>query len=554
MKTFLMAVCAFFLLITPAAYAQDGDDCPAKVLLAMARAGSACQKLEADQACFGNGLVTATFQTSSSDFTLGAAGDRVPVSAVQALQIGGAADEWSVGLLQIRADLPAMEQRSVTLIAFGQVEIENQVPMIPEITVSATAVLYIRAEPSDSADILKEMGLRETVTANGRTADGQWLRVMIPGTTELGWVSTGVITTTGSITALNVVDENTPYSPPFQVSTLQTGVDDALCESAPESGLLIQTPNTDNPVTLAINGVWIHLAATVHLQAGETMVLSVLDGYAEIENGGAMVYVPAGARIVIPLDSTGLVSTGSSMSAEPYVLADLQGLPLNNPPYRLVLVEPLSQEMIDALAAEHFAPTPTPLPPEVIEQQQSCVRKLREDVSLWAGPGTYYEVVNTLPAGQRVRPVLETTDADGLVWWQLSNSGWVQARSVEATGDCSPVPLSDTASYPEYNHMSLETCMTTNGPIRPGQWVTMEFLPPGWDTVEEAIAAPGIPGQITVGTESLYVWASDPIKIAEDRYVVRFSGDWYAQVGTYRIVATRLSYTLICNLTVTLGR
>ena len=46
--------------------AQDGGQCPANVLLAMARAGSACNGLEHDQACYGNGLIQAGENTFSA--------------------------------------------------------------------------------------------------------------------------------------------------------------------------------------------------------------------------------------------------------------------------------------------------------------------------------------------------------------------------------------------------------------------------------------------------------------------------------------------------------
>ena len=87
------------------------------------------------------------------------------------------------------------------------------------------------------------------------------------------------------IATLDVVDESTPYFRPFQVMTLSTGVDDAPCEGASNSGVLIQTPNTFTPVEVTVNGVTLHLAATIYVQAqaGESMVINVLDGQVEVE-------------------------------------------------------------------------------------------------------------------------------------------------------------------------------------------------------------------------------------------------------------------------------
>ena len=265
-------------------------------------------------------------------------------------------------------------------------------------------------------------------------------------------------------------------------------------------------------------------------------------------------FIPAGAQTQIPLGPD-LLPTGAPTPAEPYDLGTLTTLPLNNLPYRLVLPTPPDQSAIDALVEAHFAPTPTPISPGTAEGEQQCVRRVRENVSLWAGPGTYYEIANAIAAGTRVNPVLQMTDADGAIWWQLPSSNWIRAAAVESTGNCPDVPITEYAPPPDTNHLSLETCMTSNGPLRAGQWVTIDFVPPAVATIQEAQQAPRIdPGRILVGSERLYVQSSRPVKIADERYVITYSAQWEAESGTYRITGSRLSYEVICDITVPLGR
>jgi hypothetical protein len=99
--------------------------------------------------------------------------------------------------------------------------------------------------------------------------------------------------------------------------------------------------------------------------------------------------------------------------------------------------------------------------------------------------------------------------------------------------------------------------MTTNGPLRAGQQVRIEFVPPAFDGYREAVAATRIdPGRIKVNERYFYVYADDPVLRSgtDNRYFRIFYTHWTAQPGTYRITGDRLTYELICNLTVPVGR
>lgn len=111
----------------------------------------------------------------------------------------------------------------------------------------------------------------------------------------------------------------------------RTGIGDSTCSEAPSSGILVQTPSGVSEVTLRMNGVDIAIGSTAYLQAqpGSDMAISVIEGKAEIEAEGVIEIVTAGSRSNIPM-SEDLNPAGPPSPAEPYDVATLQSLPVNN--------------------------------------------------------------------------------------------------------------------------------------------------------------------------------------------------------------------------------
>lgn len=561
MKTMGWCSLGLILLILMAAgipadvTAQDADQCSQRVLVALARAGAVCQRIEHEQACYGYGSLAATFSPASAENVLAEVGDFASIGPLQTLTVQSTGQpDWSIAQLQIQADLVERDQRSITLLLFGDATLTNQVPYVPEIMITSIGTLFVRATPEPEGEIITQLGLRDTALANGRTDDGRWLRITIPNTNQLAWVSRDVLTTQEDINHLDIVDETTPFFHPLQVLSLQTGTHDAPCPGTPESGLLIQTPNTFTDVTLIVNGVTLRIAATAFLQTEDgDLTIHVLDGHAEVNAQGGAQYVPAGAQTQVALDAD-FAAAGPPDPALPYPFMRLETLPLNNLAYRFALPQPPDQDTIEAMVAAYYAPPPTPAPDETLAENTRCVREMNRNASLWAGPGMYFEIVRPITAGTRVYPIYQVTDAERIDWWQLTNNNWVRVDAVTSTGECDDVPITTRVEAPPTNTLSVERCETTNGPIRVGQRVTIEFIPPAFETPNAALEAPQIdPGRITVGPQRISVYASNPIKIAEERYIRVFRGTWTAQAGSYRIEARRLSYILTCDITVPLG-
>ena len=110
---------------------------------------------------------------------------------------------------------------------------------------------------------------------------------------------------------------------------IRTGFGDAPCNEAPESGVLIQTPDGVGEVQFTVNGVDIALGSTAYLQAvpEETMNISVVEGQAQVTSQGQTEQVAAGTRTQIELNEEGLAVSPPS-PAEPYEEPELQRLPV----------------------------------------------------------------------------------------------------------------------------------------------------------------------------------------------------------------------------------
>ena len=556
----LWAVCFLLLGISLRVAAQATAICSPKVLLAFARSGSACFSLERNNACYGNGEANVVFQGEALTSGFAQAGDTIRLDQVGSLTVSPVEGDVSVANLLVQASLSDTEARSVVFLLFGSATVQNHVDYLPEIPVTATGKLNIRATPEADGEIIRQLALNKGVIANGRTFDGAWLRVTIPDTEQLGWVGREVVAPAGNLDSLAVVDVETPVYNPFQVMTVATQ-DAGLCDGSIPGGLLIQTPNVEDSVQMFINSVDVHLAGTAYLDTltAGYLTITLLDGSAEVVAGGETRFVPAGSRTLIPIDPEFGQVNGLPSMAEPYELDKLTGLPINNLPGRLTIADPLTTAQIETLLAEHLAVQAAAANAATPEPVDVCKRVTVGTSTLWAGPADFYEAINEIAAGQPVSPVLQITDADGAVWWQLRNSNWIHAGDVRQSGECGDIPVTDFVPRQEYNTISLERCETQNGPLRVGQVVTIEFTPPAFENYYDANLAVRVdPGEITVDERYQYVRASDPISIGtigtgQERYLRVFSTTWTATGGAHRIISERLSYILSCDITVPFG-
>lgn len=538
-----------FLLSAFTVFGQETETCPTSIFLAMSRANSACTDLNRNSLCYGNGTISVDSDAQLEGFAQ--QGDRTNIEAINTISLSSDANNYSVAPMVLQANLLNVQAgRRVTMLMYGDVEVTNHIDVLPQVTLIATGLLNVRRVTEADGEIIVELPLRSNLTAIGVAEEGGWYRVLVPNTDELGWVNQSLVNVDGDPSQLLVVDESTRLLRPFQTMSIESTGDDAPCAGTPDSGVLIQTPNTDSaPVNMTINGTDFKVLGTILLQAQADgmMHVYVLNGQAQI--GGEI--VPVGAMTTAPLNDE-LVAVDLPASAIPYAMEDLAGVPINNLGYRVNIAPPTTEDTIQQFILT-LQTTPTPRPTREEQALERCRHTLIQNADTFGGPGTFYEVSRSFEKDALVRPILRT-EVEGATWYLLQQGGWINANVVQANDICGEVPLSEVVEYPVYNTLRMETCDTTNGPLRAGQWVTVTFNDGGWETLRAAQRATQVdPGRISVDNVTFPVWATQPVQAAPGKYYRTFNTEIEALPGTFRITAQRLSYILTCDITVPAG-
>ncbi len=347
------------LFVTVAAV--NAADCPEIVKNALDATNSVCSATGRNQACYGNVSLTAEAQADAPAFNFTKPGDLADITGVKKLilsPLDANADSWGIALMKVQANLPdTLPGQNVSFVLFGDVQIDNAAGVsAATLTVSAKQTINVREQPSKSGKVVASPQAGTELLADGITDDGAWLRVHSADSSVQGWVSATIVTVTGDVKTLAVVKADAPRYSPMQAFYFKSGLKDAPCSLAPDSGILIQTPQGAGKITLNVDGADITLGSTAYFQAqanGE-MTVSVVEGQGTVTAGGTTVTVPAGTRARIPLDAN-LTANGVPVGPEPYDAAALGVLPLRLMP-QVVTVAPA----LDAAAIASAAIVPTP--------------------------------------------------------------------------------------------------------------------------------------------------------------------------------------------------
>ncbi len=323
------------LVLVPMAAAQV--DCPAVVQAALSATDSACHTTGRNEACYGNISLDITTRAEAGEVRFEQTGDIARLSSIATLRLSSldaATGVWGVALMKVQANLPdTLPGQNVTFLLFGDVEIENAGETVEaevRLEMTSSGNINVRSEPSTSGSVVTTLRSGEAVTAVGRVADSSWVMIELPASEGTGWVSAPLLRSEGDVGTLNVRGESlTPRYGPMQAFYFKSGINDAPCGEAPDSGILIQTPEGAGQIDLSVNGVNIQLGSTAYLQAqasGE-MTISLVEGAARVEADGVTVGVPAGTRVRVPMDAN-LNASGAPIGPEPYSDADLVSLPV----------------------------------------------------------------------------------------------------------------------------------------------------------------------------------------------------------------------------------
>jgi hypothetical protein len=312
----------------------DDTSCPQIVDTALTLAEQLCMATGRNQACYGHGILDAKPQSHAEEFVFDHDGDLAQVSDIQTLRLGGMdvdTGSWGVALLRVQANLSPLDPRqNVTLVLFGDVEVGSQ--PAPggqvEVNVQASSNINVRQSPEQSAAVISQLAPNQVVTATGRLADLSWVRVIVPDSGEAGWVAGWLLA--GALDQLEVVEQGSPVYGPMQAFYFESAKNDSACQEAPNSGLLIQTPEGGAQVSFLINEVDVQLGSTIYFQAqpGGDMTVYVVEGSAQITAFDESYRAVAGTKISLPLDDD-LSPAGPPRPPVAYDPAEVAALPLN---------------------------------------------------------------------------------------------------------------------------------------------------------------------------------------------------------------------------------
>ncbi|MDZ4767923.1 MAG: SH3 domain-containing protein [Chloroflexota bacterium] len=558
---------SLFLVVAPLhqVHAQEVT-CPTNVLMAMSRAAAACVSMGPDQGCYGSGQVITEVRDQYPLPPLTQPGERIALDALSVIRTESEGDTWSTAYLNLHGSFNRALGQRVAIWLIGSTILANNARSIPEAEVIASGNAIIRSQPDQDEPIVAQVAVNTPLIANGYSDDAAWVRVFIPNLAAIGWVSTDSLDFVPFTDLALIDDPEAGYASPFRFMYLISGTDDALCADAPQSGMMIQSANGRESVYFLLNNVILDISGTIFVQAsaGGTLDVNVIDGFTSVttklaqrESIAAYTLIPPGSRIRVPLDERGL-GIESDLQIEPFDAAALAPLPISILPFRVAQIpqalptEQIAEQIAEQLATrqlENATPAPTLIALPTVDM--SCRREMRDAADLFAGPGTFFEVVGRLGDAALVVPEVQATDPDGVIWWQLISGSWVAADNVRETGTCDPVPDVPIAPPSPTNTIGMETCEPDSGPIRVGQQVTFRFTPPGFATMGEAIAAVRVdPGAITVDADRLSISVTDPLQVSRLAVVRTFYGTWTAVTGTHRAIGQRLSYSVVCDFTV----
>lgn len=412
------------ILSVSMATAQSESTCFAVYRSAMLAMNAECAGAGAGTLCYGNGNLDAELTENGGVQPFSLAGhtlDLMDVATLRAEPMNIAEGEYGVAL----ARLSVGEDAIAPLLIFGDVNMTNLGADVNtvEVQVNQRAGLFVRGSPDTSADVIETLSFEAVIAATGRSADGLWLQVIAPNG-EVGWVVESLVAPLGTLTTLDIV-QRTPETiyRPLRGLTLQTGMVDAPCASAAESGLLTQTPE-ETTLTLTINGIDMIITGTAFIQANdtETVTVNVIEGTAILDNATLRETITAGNR----------ADMGAEITVTPYNYTSIEPLPLELLPRSVIIA-------LDNWESVLIAAQRDPL--RGLTNESTCTITTPESINVRVGPGVEYPQRGSMLANQSANPTGRGIGTDGRVWWQLTPGAWVSTDITFAGGDCTVVPL-----------------------------------------------------------------------------------------------------------------
>lgn len=318
--------------------------CPSIVNQALTLTQQGCENTGTNEACYGHVVLDAELRSDLRDtISFNQPGDTVDVIALRRLSLSAMnliTGQWGVLLMAVEATLQAATSTNVDpveILLFGDVELDTPVQFI---RVTANTNLNVRRRPDPASERATTLRAGETIIANSRLEDNSWLRVRLSGDQGggVGWVRADLVEADGEVETLNVIptedalagtpDELATYGP-MQAFYFRSADNDSLCPEAPDSGILIQTPEGVASISIWMDEVVVDLSGTGYVQAqpNGSLTFTTLEGTANVTALGETRTVIAGTLTEVQLDGE-LSPVEAPSDPRPLDEEDIAGLPL----------------------------------------------------------------------------------------------------------------------------------------------------------------------------------------------------------------------------------
>jgi len=434
------------LLCISNALAQESA-CPVLQAAAFENIIERCAEQEAGALCLGQATVSPVLRGSmSAARLLDEPGDAISIADIDWLSISSEDKTWGAA----RALFPAysgddLEARDAALLAFGNValtlpEPAPQPPILADVKVTAAQGANLRARPGTDAPIIAKLVVSRELKAIARDRGGGWL--MIYATPELrGWISRSVVST--PLERLPTLDADADTAPlwlPWNRFDFRSGIDDAPCEGAPESGILLQTAEFAAPRQFVINGARLLLSGTAWLQAqvSSGMLVHVLDGRGWLSGAGGEVVVSSGSFSRIALEQTddrALTPVDPPTEPDAYAYQELSRLPTKALPHE-------TRVGLHLYAVVTPAPADGSSPLEELEADAPCkFSATSSGANIRSRPDPESPIIAVMAYRESAEPIARAIGDDSRPWWKLADQIWVRVDATVSGGNCNNLPL-----------------------------------------------------------------------------------------------------------------
>jgi len=306
---------SFVILTISLVVTAQTTSCPVHFQRAVNQTETVCDGTGRNQACYGNNTVSLTPFTETAEIDFSMPGDLADVEMIRVLSLSALDDttgEWGITMMRLLANLNPSSTDDVTLLLFGDVELENAAEATTSQPATTLSVANIRQYPTTSATVVASLMEDIQINAVGKNADSTWIQVHDEVENVSGWIHSDLLTVE-NLDAVPQVESTRPYFGPMQAFYFRGRNSDGAfdCASIPSDGLYIQTPEGVGRVTIWVNEVTVDFlsntgsTAFIHPQVDDTMTIDVLEGSASITSDQGGYVAVAGSSVSVDGNTTG---------------------------------------------------------------------------------------------------------------------------------------------------------------------------------------------------------------------------------------------------------